>query len=58
MFGLDLFTFMYPQTELLFQAHLIRETASLSPDLERDCKRMLEFAPRLLEELIKVLLFS
>ncbi|KAL8544114.1 hypothetical protein ACS0TY_004595 [Phlomoides rotata] len=42
------------KTELLIQAHLTRETASLSPDLERDCKRMLEFAPRLLEELIKM----
>ncbi|GFP81023.1 Dnaj protein erdj2a [Phtheirospermum japonicum] len=42
------------KTELLIQAHLIRETATLSPDLERDCKRMLEFAPRLLEELIKM----
>ncbi|KAL3630652.1 DnaJ protein erdj2a [Castilleja foliolosa] len=42
------------KTELLIQAHLMRETATLSPDLERDCKRMLEFAPRLLEELIKM----
>ncbi|KAI3458087.1 hypothetical protein Pfo_014750 [Paulownia fortunei] len=42
------------KTELLIQAHLTRETASLSPDLERDCKRVLEFAPRLLEELMKM----
>lgn len=42
------------KTELLIQAHLTRETTSLSPDLERDCKKVLEFAPRLLEELIKM----
>ncbi|GER51048.1 DnaJ / Sec63 Brl domains-containing protein [Striga asiatica] len=42
------------KTELLIQAHLLRETASLTPDLERDCKRMLEISPRLLEELIKM----
>ncbi|KAL7107032.1 hypothetical protein ACP275_06G028400 [Erythranthe tilingii] len=42
------------KAELLIQAHLTRETASLSPDLERDCKRVLEFAPRLLEELMKM----
>ncbi|KAL2550576.1 DnaJ protein ERDJ2A [Forsythia ovata] len=44
------------KTELLIQAHLTRETANLSPDLERDCKRVLELAPRLLEELIKMAL--
>lgn len=33
---------------------MTRETASLSPDLERDCKRVLEYSPRLLEELMKV----
>ncbi|CAA0812944.1 DnaJ protein ERDJ2A [Striga hermonthica] len=42
------------KTELLIQAHLLRETASLTPDLERDCKHMLEISPRLLEELIKM----
>lgn len=42
------------KTELLIQAHFTRETASLSPDLEQDCKRVLEFTPRLLEELIKM----
>ncbi|CAA3010690.1 dnaJ ERDJ2A-like [Olea europaea subsp. europaea] len=41
------------KTELLIQAHLTHETANLSPDLERDCMRVLEFAPRLLEELVK-----
>lgn len=47
---------LYSQTELLIQAHFTRETASLSPDLEQDCRRVLEFTPRLLEELIKVTL--
>lgn len=42
------------KTELLIQAHFTRETASLTPDLEQDCKRVLEFTPRLLEELIKM----
>ncbi|KAL0304333.1 UNVERIFIED_CONTAM: DnaJ protein ERDJ2A [Sesamum radiatum] len=42
------------KTELLIQAHLTRETMDLPPDLGRDCKRVLEFAPRLLEELIKM----
>ncbi|KAL6541556.1 DnaJ protein erdj2a [Orobanche gracilis] len=42
------------KTELLIQAHLTRETASLSPDLEHDCKRVLELTPRLLEELLKM----
>ncbi|CAA3031604.1 dnaJ ERDJ2A-like isoform X1 [Olea europaea subsp. europaea] len=44
------------KTELLIQAHLTHETANLSPDLEHDCKRVLELAPRLLEELIKMAL--
>ncbi|CAA3010691.1 dnaJ ERDJ2A-like [Olea europaea subsp. europaea] len=44
------------KTELLIQAHLTHETANLSPDLERDCMRVLEFAPRLLEELVKMAL--
>ncbi|CAI9762438.1 unnamed protein product [Fraxinus pennsylvanica] len=44
------------KTELLIQAHLTHETTNLSPDLERDCKRVLELAPRLLEELIKMAL--
>lgn len=42
------------KTELLIQAHLTRETAALSPELQRDFKRVLELAPRLLEELMKM----
>ncbi|KAL1552825.1 DnaJ protein erdj2a [Salvia divinorum] len=44
----------HAKAELLIQAHLTRETASLTPDLQRDCKQVLEFTPRLLEELIKM----
>ncbi|XP_059629148.1 dnaJ protein ERDJ2A-like [Cornus florida] len=42
------------KTELLIQAQLTRETAALSPELQRDFKRVLELAPRLLEELMKM----
>ncbi|KAL1822238.1 hypothetical protein DCAR_0310059 [Daucus carota subsp. sativus] len=42
------------KTELLVQAHLLRDTAALSPELQRDFKRVLELAPRLLEELMKM----
>ncbi|KAM3325004.1 dnaJ protein ERDJ2 [Capsicum chacoense] len=42
------------KTELLLQTQLTRETASLSPTLQRDFKRVLELAPRLLEELMKM----
>lgn len=42
--------------ELLIQAHLTRESDALSSALQNDFKRMLELAPRLLEELMKVLL--
>ncbi|KAH6825380.1 DnaJ / Sec63 Brl domains-containing protein [Perilla frutescens var. hirtella] len=42
------------KTELLMQAHLTRETAALSPYLQRDFKKMLALAPRLLEELMKM----
>lgn len=42
------------KTELLIQAQLTRETAALSPALQVDLKRMLELAPRLLEELMKM----
>ncbi|PHU02610.1 Serine/threonine-protein kinase HT1 [Capsicum chinense] len=42
------------KTELLLQTQLTRETAALSPSLQRDFKRVLELAPRLLEELMKV----
>lgn len=45
----------YVQSELLMQAHLTRETAALSPYLQNDFKKMLALAPRLLEELMKVL---
>lgn len=44
------------QTELLIQAQLTRESASLSPSLHADFRRVLELAPRLLEELMKVIL--
>ncbi|KAK4489600.1 hypothetical protein RD792_005412 [Penstemon davidsonii] len=42
------------KTELLIQAHLTRETATITADLDRDCKRFLEFSPSLLEELMKM----
>ncbi|KAJ8773176.1 hypothetical protein K2173_028353 [Erythroxylum novogranatense] len=42
------------KTELLIQAQLTREAAALSPALEGDFKRVLELAPRLLEELMKM----
>ncbi|KAL8140567.1 hypothetical protein V2J09_006588, partial [Rumex salicifolius] len=42
------------KTELLIQAHLTRETAELSPALQADFRRMLQLAPRLLEELMKL----
>lgn len=42
------------KTELLLQAQLTRETAALSPTLQRDFRRVLELAPRLLEELMKM----
>lgn len=42
------------KTELLLQTQLTRETAALSPTLQRDFKRVLELAPRLLEELMKM----
>lgn len=42
------------QTELLVQAQLTREFAALSPSLQSDFRRILETAPRLLEELMKV----
>ncbi|KAG0461454.1 hypothetical protein HPP92_021751 [Vanilla planifolia] len=40
--------------ELLVQTQLTRESAILSPSLRSDFKRMLELAPRLLEELVKI----
>lgn len=42
------------KTELLIQAQLTRESASLSPSLHADFRRVLELAPRLLEELMKM----
>ncbi|XP_062078824.1 dnaJ protein ERDJ2A-like [Humulus lupulus] len=42
------------KTELLIQAHLTRESASLSPSLNADFRHVLELAPRLLEELMKM----
>ncbi|KAI9114027.1 hypothetical protein K1719_015278 [Acacia pycnantha] len=42
------------KTELLIQAQLTREFATLSPSLQGDFRRILEIAPRLLEELMKM----
>ncbi|KAM0833226.1 hypothetical protein ACQ4PT_064394 [Festuca glaucescens] len=42
--------------ELLIQAHLTRESFALSPALVKDYRHMLELAPRLLEELVKIAL--
>ncbi|KAG1328305.1 dnaJ protein ERDJ2 [Cocos nucifera] len=44
--------------ELLIQAQLTRESASLSSALQSDFRRMLELAPRLLEELVKAVPLS
>lgn len=42
------------KTELLIQAQLTRESATLSPALLGDFRRVLELSPRLLEELMKM----
>ncbi|GAB2265147.1 DnaJ protein erdj2a [Dionaea muscipula] len=42
------------KTQLLIQAHLARESAALSPTLLGDLKRVLQLAPRLAEELMKM----
>ncbi|OIV98285.1 hypothetical protein TanjilG_28667 [Lupinus angustifolius] len=42
------------KTELLVQAQLTREFAALPPSLQSDFSRILETAPRLLEELMKM----
>ncbi|KAF9597256.1 hypothetical protein IFM89_016397 [Coptis chinensis] len=42
------------KTELLIQAQLTRESADLPPILHGDFRRVLELAPRLLEELMKM----
>ncbi|XP_030527870.1 dnaJ protein ERDJ2A-like [Rhodamnia argentea] len=44
----------FVKTELLIQAQLTRESDSLSPALVGDFRRVLELAPRLLEELMKM----
>ncbi|KAM3366888.1 hypothetical protein ACQJBY_015902 [Aegilops geniculata] len=41
--------------ELLIQAHLTRESFALTPALVKDYRHMLELAPRLLEELVKLM---
>jgi translocation protein SEC63 len=41
--------------ELLIQAHLTGESFALTPALLKDYRHMLELAPRLLDELVKVL---
>lgn len=46
------FAFFF-QTELLIQAQLTRESATLSPALLGDFRHVLELSPRLLEELMK-----
>ncbi|VVB12231.1 unnamed protein product [Arabis nemorensis] len=42
------------KTELLIQKQLTRESTVLSPALQSDFRRELEFAPRLLEDLMKM----
>ncbi|GAB2227056.1 hypothetical protein Drorol1_Dr00008856 [Drosera rotundifolia] len=42
------------KTELLIQAQLTREAGALPPALQADFRRMLQLAPRLLEELMKM----
>ncbi|XP_010439505.1 PREDICTED: dnaJ protein ERDJ2B [Camelina sativa] len=42
------------KTELLIQKQLIRESTVLSLTLQNDFRRVLEFAPRLLEDLMKM----
>lgn len=51
-------SFFSIQTELLIQAQLTRESATLPPSLQGDFRRVLELAPRLLEELMKVITIS
>lgn len=54
MTNTNLLSTVFVQTELLIQAQLTRELAALTPSLHTDCRHMLELAPRLLEELMKV----
>ncbi|KAK1421314.1 hypothetical protein QVD17_23550 [Tagetes erecta] len=42
------------KTELLIQAHLTRQTTTLTPELQNDYKRVVELAPRLIDELMKM----
>lgn len=42
------------KTALLLQAHLTREKTALTPDLQHDLNFVLQLAPRLLEELMKM----
>ncbi|KAI3809107.1 hypothetical protein L1987_25076 [Smallanthus sonchifolius] len=42
------------KTELLIQAHSTRQTATLTPELQNDFKRVVELAPRLIDELMKM----
>ncbi|KAK9049940.1 hypothetical protein SSX86_031090 [Deinandra increscens subsp. villosa] len=44
------------KTELLIQAHLTRQTTTLTPELQNDYKRVVEIAPRLIDELMKMAL--
>ena len=55
---IQLLIFISVQTELLIQAQLTRKSADLPPTLLGDFRRVLELAPRLLEELMKVVLQS
>ena len=55
---INLLFFISVQTELLIQAQLTGESADLPPALLGDFRRVLELAPRLLEELMKVALHS
>ena len=52
-----LYLFILLQMELLIQAHLTCESFALTPALLKDYRHMLELAPRLLEELVKVLVW-
>lgn len=46
------------KTEILIHAYLTRQTEGLSLDLQQDLKHILQWAPRLLEELLKMALVS
>ncbi|KAI3793261.1 hypothetical protein L1987_35877 [Smallanthus sonchifolius] len=42
------------KTELLIHAHLTRQTTTLTPELQSDFKCVVELAPRLIDELMKM----